>query len=379
MTLERKIKITEYTAIILLWALAITAPLLFMEEDSLRWRAVHVMWSEYIVIAVVFLGNRFLLMERLFFSRQYLHYAAALLLLISVVAVAVLQFDVVNVIISLFSDDNPLAHSLTDGFEPMMPQHSYQPQHSAPSRPMPPMGKPSSTAVIPPEFSVLILTGIVVALDMGLAIASKWLIAQQRETEAKRSAIATQLANLQSQVSPHFFMNTLNNIHALVDIDAPRAKQTIIELSELMSYLLYDCSNKQLVQLQREIDFINSYTNLMRLRYPKRVAISVSCSGEVPKVQIPPLIFLNFIENAFKYGVDYESDSSIKISFSFSESTIELSILNTNHQHTVKQQRHGLGIANARKRLELLYGDQFSLNIVETEANYYVNLKIPTI
>lgn len=337
------------------------------------------MWAEYIVIAVVFLVNRFLLMERLFFARQYLHYAAALLLLISVVAVAVLQFDVVNVIISLFSDDNPLAHSLTDGFESMMPQRSYQPHHSAPPRPMPPMGKPSSTAVIPPDISVLILTTIVVGLDMGLAIASKWLIAQQRETEAKRSAIATQLANLQSQVSPHFFMNTLNNIHALVDIDAPRAKQTIIELSELMSYLLYDCSNKQLVPLQREIDFINSYTNLMRLRYPKRVEISVNCIGDGTKVQIPPLIFLNFIENAFKYGVDYESESFIKISLSLCENTIELSILNTNHQHNVKQQQHGLGIANARKRLELLYGERFSLNIIETEANYYVNLKIPTI
>lgn len=99
-------------------------------------------------------------------------------------------------------------------------------------------------------------------------------------------------------------MNTLNNIHALVDMDAGKAKRTIVELSKLMRYVLYEASNRTIL-LSREIQFLDNYIALMKLRYTGRVRIECCMPDEVPEVQIPPLLFISFVENAFKHGVSY--------------------------------------------------------------------------
>ncbi len=333
-----------------------------MDDMSKDWMAVHVMWTEYSVVAVAFVINRFILMPRQFFAKRYVWYALSITLLLLLLSLFVIYFDGVNLILSLFKEG---------GFEPMMPPHG------APPFGAPPMMAPPSTHFIPPAITVVILSVIVLALDMGLSIAVKWIISEQRQAEINREHITAQLANLQSQVSPHFFMNTLNNIHALVDIAPSHAKQTIIELSGLMSYLLYDSSTLDKVLLHKEIEFINNYVNLMRLRFAKQVSIEFSHDEEIPEIKIPPLLFLNFVENAFKYGVDYEQDSFIKIRFSFSSKFVEMNVINTNHSTATKSERHGLGIENSYKRLDLLYGDSYTLDICDKEEIYNVNLKIP--
>ncbi len=225
----------------------------------------------------------------------------------------------------------------------------------------------------------MLLLLITLALDMGLRIAVTWIITEQKQAAINREQIATQLQNLQSQVSPHFFMNTLNNIHALVDIDSKRAKETIIELSELMDYLLYGSSNQEYISLQREIDFISSYINLMRLRFSKHVRITFTTGDNLPSVKIPPLLFLNFIENAFKYGVDYEHDSFIKIHLDANMRCVKMTALNSNHSKSHKKARRGSGINNSRQRLDLLYGEGYNLEIVDKESIYYVTLTIPIV
>ncbi len=374
MKIEDKISWVERVTIMLFWLVVITMPILFMDEVRQNWRAVHVVWSEAIVVGVLFLINRFVLLRYLFFNKRYTGYVLSLGLIFCATAVAVMHFDVVQHLISMFNDEVPISPFVHDLYNDLSAAYDLPPLelHSA-HRP------PSSrgASAVPPDVSVLIMAAIVVALDMGLAVMTKWFIAQQRESQSERAEITAQLSRLQSQVSPHFFMNTLNNIHALVDIDSQRAKQTIIEFSELMDYLLYECSNHNFVPLQREIEFVQGYTNLMRLRYSERVEITMGCEGVIPSVKIPPLLFLNFIENAFKYGVDNEKSSYIKILFRFSEWSIDMTIQNSNHQHSAKSKRHGLGIANARRRLELIYGDRYSLTIADREASYYVNLKMP--
>lgn len=367
---ERKILRIEYTTIILLWTLAIMAPLLFIDNLDQDWMAVHIIWAEGAVIGLAFLINRFVLMPRLFFAKLYAQYITSLAILFLLLALFVLYFDGVNLILSLFSE-----HPQTAIAPPMMggaPPHEGMPPHGA----MPPHAIPIKT-LIPPMIKLLILSAIVIALDMGLSIAAKWVITEQKQAAINRERVMAQLSNLQSQVSPHFFMNTLNNIHALVDIDSERAKETIIELSSLMNYLLYDSSNQETVSLQREMEFINSYVNLMRLRFAKHVKIEFSYDQDIPSIKVPPLLFLNFIENAFKYGVDYEHDSFVRIRFHFSDSTIEMTTLNSNHSAISKSKRHGLGISNSRKRLDLIYDNRYSLNISEKETIYYVNLRVP--
>ncbi len=363
----------EITVIISLWIIAIVAPLLFMDDIGQDRVAVHIMWAEYCVVGFAFIINRSLLMPRLFFKRAYAKYIISLLVLFLLLALLVLHFDVVRGILTLFRDNE---------LEPPMPIGGGgvgAPIHSMPPHSMLHMTSPHAGGGIPPAVTVLILSAMVIALDMGLSIAVKWFVAEQKQSEENRERIMAQLQNLQSQVSPHFFMNTLNNIHALVDIDSQRAKQTIISLSSLMDYLLYESSTKDSVSLQREIDFIDSYISLMRLRYSKHVVIDFAYDEPVPSLKIPPLLFLNFIENAFKYGVDNDSDSIIKIRFSLSESYIEMTALNSNHAHLSKSERHGLGISNSRKRLELLYGDSYTLDISDMGEMYHVMLKIPVV
>ncbi len=345
-----------------------------MNDSDKDWRAVHVMWSECMVVGVGFLINRFLLIPRLFFAKRYVAYIWSIMGLLALFTLFILCFDGVNLIVSLFGEYNSASamplHNLTPPFDP--------PPHMGLShRGVPPMDVPPTNRVIPPMVSVLVASFIVMALDLGVRIASTWVITEQKQADINRERVVSQLQNLQSQVSPHFFMNTLNNIHALVDIDSARAKQTIIELSDLMSYLLYDCSQTDRVPLRKELDFISNYINLMRIRFSAQVEVKFSYDDNVPAVKIPPLLFVNFIENAFKYGVDSDQRSMINIKFIFTESTVTMRVLNSNHSSLMLNDKHGLGIINTRRRLDLIYGDNYTLDISEKEKIYLTTLKIP--
>ncbi len=372
MNKEKKIVLTELTIIIVLWSLTIISPLLFIGDFNHNWRAVHIMWVECALVGVLFIINRFLLMPRLFFTRKYKWYALCLATLFMLWGIFIIPFDGVNAILTLFLDNFP------EYIMPMaMESHPYNNIH--PHNMLPPRIEVNRLSAIPPNTSIFIFTIIAIALDIGLSIATRWVVWEQKQAEIENEKIQAQLSNLQNQVSPHFFMNTLNNIHALVDIDSERAKQTIIELSDLMDYLLYHSSNNKRVSLIREIDFIGNYINLMRLRFSKQVKINYSCNESTPHVEIPPLLFINFIENSFKYGVDYESDSFVSIKFEFTEDYITMIAINSNHAQIAKRGRGGLGIENSRKRLDLLYGKNYSLEIINKEMIHSVILKIPII
>ncbi len=401
MTREQKILSTEFIVISLLWGFLIASPLIFMNSYNPNWRAIHIMWVESAIAVIIFLINRFLLMPRLFFKQEYSKYILSFAIIFSALAIFIFYFDgMQKIVVWLWGESGgPTPQDMPHGSEaigthppgggvggdlpPRGSMHpgggggGMQPRRVAPEG-VPQRPSTFSTNVIHPSITVFILTSVVTLLDLGLNIAIKWAFAEQKQAELNRERVSAQLSNLQNQVSPHFFMNTLNNIHALVDINSQRAKDTIIELSGLMGYLLYESSSQESVTLKRELEFIKSYINLMRLRYPKRVIINFSYDSDIPSVKIPPLLFLNFIENAFKYGVDYSQDSYIKIHFSFSDSFVEMSSINSNHSASTNSSRHGFGITNSKKRLKLLYNDRYSLNIEESKDIYIVNLKIPT-
>ncbi len=362
--------------IVLLWTLVIVSPLLFMDDSVQDWRDIYIMWIECAVVGVTFLINRLILVPWLFTTKKYTKYIIALSILFVLLGAFVIVFDGVRSLIDTFVGEPShrlMSEDLSMNFENM--HHIHRPMRGGrPSGVLPPV-----FSIIPPSISVMAFSAVVIALDMGLNISFKWVISEQKQAEINKERISTQLTNLQSQVSPHFFMNTLNNIHALVDIDSERAKQTIIELSSLMDYLLHESSTTEKVSLRKELDFINSYINLMRLRFPEKVKIDFSHDKIIPTVKIPPLLFLNFIENSFKYGVNYDKTSFIKINFSFNESEITMEAINTNHSSTVKRQRRGIGISNSRKRLKLLYDNMYSLQINENDETYCVTLKIPIV
>lgn len=189
----------------------------------------------------------------------------------------------------------------------------------------------------------------------------------QQHTEEK-------LAYLKYQISPHFLMNTLNNIHALVDIDQEKARDTIIKLSHLLRHGLYDNDNTE--TLGKEMEFISTYIDLMKLRYTDNVSITVTTDIK-PCAKVPSMIFATFVENAFKHGVTYEHESVIDINVVTTASEIIFNCYNTKPKTPKTQKPGGLGLANVRKRLDLLYGDSYSIEVQDTPENYRVVVKLP--
>ena len=198
---------------------------------------------------------------------------------------------------------------------------------------------------------------------------------RKRLEALERENLEQQLEYLRYQINPHFFMNTLNNIHALVDIDPEKAKDTILELSRMMRFVLYE-GNKQGVPLSREFEFIRHYITLMRLRYTDKVRITVDLPGEAPDRMIPPLMLITFIENAFKHGISYQHPSFIDIKVGIEHERLRFECRNSKAEKP-NQEKGGVGLQNVKQRLNLLYDNNFTLNIQDNPDTYIVELNIP--
>ena len=199
--------------------------------------------------------------------------------------------------------------------------------------------------------------------------------------ELEKEKLRSELEYLKFQINPHFFMNSLNNIHALIDIDKEKAQSAVIELSGLMRYVLYDKSS-MFLPLEKEIQFLGNYIDLMRLRYTDKLEIKTSFASEPQGVYVPSLLFMQFVENAFKHGVTYKKQSQIYVSFDVDEDSGNVVFICRNtipeaDGSAVLPASGGIGIENARKRLDLLYGEKASLDISNDGNWYSVELKIP--
>jgi len=232
-----------------------------------------------------------------------------------------------------------------------------------------------------PPITVRYLIHFMIAfLMVGFNIAIKLFFKSFRDEEMlkelEHQRLQSELQYLKYQINPHFFMNTLNNIHALVDIDTGKAKSTIVELSKLMRYVLYEASNKTIL-LKREVQFLENYIAIMGLRYTDKVSIEMKFPIEVPEVQIPPLLFISFVGNAFKHGVSYRNDSFVRVIVQQEEGNrLTFRCTNSNNGRA-DEQHHGIGLDNIRKRLRLLFGNDYTLSITQDKNKFDVLLIIP--
>ena len=199
--------------------------------------------------------------------------------------------------------------------------------------------------------------------------------------ELEKEKLRSELEYLKYQINPHFFMNSLNNINALIDIDKVKAQKTVVELSNMMRYVLYDKSST-FVPMEKEVKFLGSYIDLMRLRYTDKLEIKTDFSTEPQGIYVPSLLFMQFLENAFKHGVTYKKKSLIEVSLKADETVgnVVFTCRNTlpeSPNATVVRTGSGIGVENARKRLELLFGGKSQLYISNNGEWYNVELKIP--
>lgn len=224
-----------------------------------------------------------------------------------------------------------------------------------------------------------IFTFIYMILLMGINLAVKLYIGTQRErrrvAELEKEMLEQQLTYLRFQINPHFFMNTLNNILALVDIDSEAAKTSLLQLSKMMRYALYESTGRT-VPLRLELESVHHYLDLMRLRYTDNVRIDVELPDPLPEVVIPPLILVTFLENAFKHGISFSKPSFVHFKLEADDRNLIFRFTNSVGAAT-QEEKGGIGLDNVRKRLDLIYGKNYSLVTEKADGVYRLTLTLP--
>lgn len=213
--------------------------------------------------------------------------------------------------------------------------------------------------------------------SLGLKVLERHDKVEKKHKELEKEKLNSELALLKNQISPHFFFNTLNNIYSLIAINTQDSQEAVLKLSRLMRYLLYE-SEQGKTQLSNEIEFMNNYIDLMRLRMSDKISLSVVFPEQYEDIAVPPLLFIPFIENAFKHGITYRDKSYIKISMKLENKVILFQCSNSIGKKTGNEedQYNGIGLENVTKRLKLLFPDKHVLKIDKTDHDFHVFLEI---
>lgn len=226
------------------------------------------------------------------------------------------------------------------------------------------------------SFRVFLGKSTIILTPTIFLVIAKFYKDQQKYLQLNEQKKSTELATLKHQLNPHFLFNTLNNLYALSIKKSDEAPEVIAKLSEMLDYMLYGC-NEKYVALHKEIELIENYLGLEKVRYGKRVAIDFTKKVE-ENVKIAPLILLTFIENAFKHGVSQElKEAQIQIQISLKEDYIYFSIINSIAKNKGLSNKQSIGINNVKQQLELLYIGDYALDIKEEKNSFNVALKLP--
>lgn len=388
---------TEYLIYFIVWVVIFCFPFADQffdsEVSSIDWTNVTQSWFFTLPVFVLFLLNNFLLIPKLLFKNRPVSYVITVLAITFVVLFGVRhlldlpqfsqlkppareemrevrnfwrenrlpEFEKED---SLTNEESALLHRIIERKAKHEKKKDFR---------LPPRGD-----IFSPAFARYVMAFLILAFNASMRLFFRSLKRDDKVKELEKQHLKSELEYLKYQINPHFFMNTLNNIHALIDIDKGKAQETILELSKMMRYVLYEAYNN-LVPLEREVIFLQNYIELMRLRYTDIVRVNMNVPSVVPKVEIPPLLFITFVENAFKHGVSYRRESLIDISIEMIDNRVNFTCINTLNKEKSETDKSGIGIENAKKRLGLLYGSDYTLNIECKENSFYVNLIIPAV
>jgi len=309
----------------------------------------HLPWHEWkllIQIAILFYVNYFWLIPRYYFDRRY-----GILLLWNLGVFLVMRWFIVP-------------HSFVPPpppFERLPPRDSF------------PFWNKTMRAWFFPFLLSLLTIGVAVAIRVTERL---------HEDEKKRQILETvhlrsELSYLKLQVSPHFLFNTLNNIYSLVEISPERARQAVLHLSKLLRYLIYE-TNSEFVPIDHELNFLQSYLELMRLRLPANISCQASISQNTGFGKIAPLLTLPLLENAFKHGVHGEKSGRIEIQIELKDEMFICKVMNTSYPKGDEDRSgSGIGLENLRKRLELIYGNSARYLVEQKDDEYLAQLTLP--
>ena len=217
-----------------------------------------------------------------------------------------------------------------------------------------------------------------VLLSVLYAIVRAWVKNEIVVRKLTEENLKLELNFLKSQISPHFLFNSLNNLYSIaIKNDDNETATGLSKLSTLMRFML-DKSNKTTVKLSEEVQYLESYIELQKLRFldDDDLTVSFKTKGDAEGFSLPPFLLINFVENAFNHGIDYKLPSVININLNVDENTMAFTIENSNHALKKTKEHTGIGLENVKKRLELLYGGNYGLKIKSNSQKYFVELEI---
>ncbi len=221
---------------------------------------------------------------------------------------------------------------------------------------------------------VIITTTPILAMAVGIKIFKNYIHTQDRVNELETTNLKTELEFLKNQMNPHFLFNSLNNIYVQSRKRPTEAPDSILQLSDLLRYQLYDCSQEK-VPLTSEIKYIDNYLKLDALRKNGQ-AVNMEVLGNPNGQQVAPFLFIPFVENAVKHGIGTDTTAFLNIKFEVAPKNLEFTIENSKPKLPITHEDGGIGLANVQRRLELLYPDRHDLNIKDSEKTYEVNLSL---
>lgn len=298
-------------------------------------------WVFCLTYILIFYLNSYVLIPKLYFNKKYLLYIAIVLVLFALVAYG-----------------RPFVLLLQSHLSKF------------PSPPSEPVKAPPPEV---PDIVSIFLYIMTITLGMALKVTQQWRNSLQQIARAEADTAKAELSFLKAQINPHFLFNTLNNIYSLAVTKNDKTADSIMKLSNIMRYITDDVS-QHYVPLQLEVDCINDFIELQRLRLSKKVVVDFSVKGKLENKTIVPLLLITFVENVFKYGISNHENATITIQIVANERSITFYCYNKIFKPAGTSQRTGIGIANAQKRLEHLYPNKHLLNITNENGFFSVEL-----
>ena len=352
---ENRLYLIVWLGVFLFLALRVVLECIVRDESGIDFQSILASLERFVPYLILFLVHNYLIAPLLIYKKRTALYAVLTITLLALFMLWIFLFE-----------EGP-----GPGMVPPEP-----PGHMNPSdTPGLPPDALRGGRPMPPDTLRALVGVMLVAANIGIKVLFHAEKERDDLLELEKENLRHQLESLRYQINPHFFMNTLNNIHALVDIDSEKAKESIVELSKLMRHVLYD-SDKATIPLANELDYLDHYVSLMRLRFPENVRIDYSRPQNVEGAEVPPLTFASFVENAFKHGLSYENESFVRFEVLVDNGKIIFRCVNSRAADRLSPGK-GLGLENTRKRLELLYGESYTLHIDEDEKVYEVLLILP--
>ncbi len=386
---QSKLENAIYT---ILWGVLFAAPPISMylrlqagDMDEFRWMNIFNVWMEFMSFLLIFLIHNFILAPLLVYRHQVKLYSGSIILIVFLFTIY--QCTMPREVLGEKPGSMGGPPPRPEMFDDRPPMEMGPDNQEAPY-----FQKSNQRPELPPDRPIIfdlntIFSIIMLIMMLGMNIGVKYYMKSREDArklvEMEKERLVQQLEYLKYQLNPHFLMNTLNNIHALIDIDTEKAQEAVIQLSKILRYVLYD-SNHERVPLSKEMEFMENYVKLMCMRYTDMLDFQVDVNMQISQFKVPPLLVISFVENAFKHGVSYQKPSFIHIAAKhyqnkFGQDRMLWTCTNSKHQKqdsTPIPKEGGVGMENVRRRLDLMYGSNYSLGFNETEESYEVILDI---